>query len=54
MPRAIGRWRGFRRGKRAGTEILRRAETMPMMAPRQVLIVEEAESVEKLGEKVAR
>jgi DNA polymerase III subunit delta len=32
-------------------EILGRAETMPMMAPRQVLIVEEAESVEKLGEK---
>ena len=33
------------------SEILGRAETMPMMAPRQVLIVEEAESVEKLGEK---
>jgi DNA polymerase III delta subunit len=32
-------------------EILGRAETMPMMAPRQVLIVEEAESAEKLGEK---
>jgi DNA polymerase III subunit delta len=32
-------------------DILCRAETMPMMAPRQVLIVEEAESVEKLGEK---
>jgi DNA polymerase-3 subunit delta len=32
-------------------EILGRAETMPMMAPRQVLIGEEAESVEKLGEK---
>ncbi|MGB9069858.1 MAG: DNA polymerase III subunit delta [Candidatus Acidiferrales bacterium] len=32
-------------------EILGRAETMPMMAPRQVLVVEEAESVEKLGEK---
>jgi len=32
-------------------EIIGRAETMPMMAPRQVLIVEEAESLEKLGEK---
>jgi DNA polymerase-3 subunit delta len=32
-------------------EILGRAETMPMMAPRQVLIVEDAESLEKLGEK---
>ncbi len=33
------------------SEILGRAETLPMLAPRQVLIVEEAESVEKLGEK---
>jgi DNA polymerase III subunit delta len=32
-------------------EIIGRAETMPMMAPRQVVIVSEAESVEKLGEK---
>jgi len=32
-------------------EILGRAQTLPMLAPRQVLIVEEAESVEKLGEK---
>lgn len=32
-------------------DILGRAETMPMMAPRQVVIVAEAESVEKLGEK---
>jgi DNA polymerase III subunit delta len=32
-------------------EILGRAETMPMMAQRQVLIIEEAESAEKLGEK---
>jgi DNA polymerase-3 subunit delta len=32
-------------------EILGRAETMPMMTLRQVLIVEEAESAEKLGEK---
>jgi DNA polymerase-3 subunit delta len=33
------------------SEILGRAQTLPMLAPRQVLIVEEAESVEKLGEK---
>jgi DNA polymerase-3 subunit delta len=32
-------------------EIIGRAETMPMMAPRQVLIVDDAESLEKLGEK---
>ena len=32
-------------------EILGRAQTLPMLAPRQVLVVEEAESVEKLGEK---
>ena len=32
-------------------EVIGRAETMPMMSPRQVVIVDEAESVEKLGEK---
>jgi DNA polymerase III subunit delta len=32
-------------------EIVGRAQTLPMMAQRQVLIVEGAESVEKLGEK---
>lgn len=32
-------------------EILGRAQTLPMLAPRQVLVVEEAESVEKLGER---
>jgi len=32
-------------------EILGRAQTLPMLAPRQVIIVEEVESVEKLGEK---
>jgi len=32
-------------------EILGRAQTMPMMAPRQVIVVEGAESVEKLGDK---
>lgn len=32
-------------------EILQRAQTMPMLAPRQVIIVENAEAVESLGEK---
>ena len=32
-------------------EILQRAQTLPMLAPRQVIIVENAESVEKLGDK---
>ncbi len=32
-------------------EILQRAETLPMLAPRQVIVVEDVESVEKLGEK---
>jgi len=32
-------------------EILERAETLPMLAQRQVIVVEEVESVEKLGEK---
>jgi DNA polymerase-3 subunit delta len=32
-------------------EILRRAETMPMLAPRQVIIVEDADAIERLGEK---
>ncbi|HXQ27207.1 MAG TPA: DNA polymerase III subunit delta [Candidatus Acidoferrales bacterium] len=32
-------------------EILGRAQTMPMMAPRQVIVVEGAESVERLGDK---
>ena len=31
-------------------EILQRARTMPMLAPRQVIIVEGAESIEKLGD----
>lgn len=32
-------------------EVLRRAQTLPMLAPRQVIIVEDVESVESLGEK---
>src|SRR5271163_1793748 len=32
-------------------EILQRAQTLPMLAQRQVIVVEGIESVEKLGEK---
>src|ERR1700733_15959565 len=32
-------------------EVLQRAQTMPMLAQRQVIIVEGVESLEKLGEK---
>ena len=32
-------------------EILQRAQTLPMLAPRQVIIVDGAESIEKLGDK---
>lgn len=32
-------------------EILSRARTLPMLAPRQVILVEDAESVEKLGDE---
>jgi DNA polymerase III subunit delta len=32
-------------------EVLKRAQTMPMLAPRQVIIVEDAETVESLGDK---
>jgi DNA polymerase-3 subunit delta len=32
-------------------QVLERAQTMPLLAPRQVIIVEDAEAVESLGEK---
>jgi DNA polymerase-3 subunit delta len=32
-------------------EVLARAQTMPMLAPRQVIVVEDAETVESLGER---
>jgi DNA polymerase III subunit delta len=38
-------------GPSAWDEVLRRAQTLPMLAPRQVLIVQDAESVDKLGDK---
>jgi DNA polymerase III subunit delta len=53
VPESVRDWAVARTSARdAGwNEILGRAQTLPMLAPRQVLIVEEAESVEKLGEK---
>lgn len=32
-------------------DLFRRAETLPMLAPRQVIVVEDAEALERLGEK---
>ena len=53
VPQAARDWAVARLSPReAGwSEILSRAQNMPMMSPRQVLIVEEAESLEKLAEK---
>ena len=53
VPEAARDWAVARMSAReAGwDEILRRAETMPMLAPRQVIVVEEAESVRRLGRK---
>jgi DNA polymerase-3 subunit delta len=53
VPEAARDWAVARLSPRESSwdEILQRAETMPMLAPRQVIIVEDAESVEKLGEK---
>ena len=45
---AVARIAGDAQGWR---EIFQRAQTMPMLAPRQVIIVEDAETVESLGEK---
>ena len=53
VPEGARDWALARLGARdAGwQEILQRAQTLPMLAPRQVIVVEDAESVEKLGEK---
>jgi len=53
VPEAARDWAVARLSARdAGwDEILQRAETLPMLAPRQVIVVEDVESVEKLGEK---
>ncbi|HEX4001871.1 MAG TPA: DNA polymerase III subunit delta [Candidatus Acidoferrales bacterium] len=53
VPEAARDWGVARLSARdAGwNEILQRAETLPMLTPRQVIVVEDVESVEKLGEK---
>jgi DNA polymerase-3 subunit delta len=53
VPEGVRDWAVARLSAReAGwDEILQRAQTLPMLAPRQVIIVEDAESVEKLGDK---
>jgi DNA polymerase-3 subunit delta len=53
VPEAARDWAVARLSPRESSwdEILQRAETMPMLAPRQVIIIEDAESVEKLGDK---
>jgi len=38
-------------GAGAWDEVFQRAQTLPMLAPRQVLIVQDAESIDKLGDK---
>jgi DNA polymerase-3 subunit delta len=52
VPEAARDWAVARMSARESSweEILERAETMPMLAPRQVVLVEEAESVERLGD----
>jgi DNA polymerase III subunit delta len=53
VPEGVHDWAVARLSAReAGwDEILGRAQTLPMLAPRQVVIVEGAESVERLGDK---
>ncbi len=52
VPEGVGDWAVARLSAReAGwDEILGRARTLPMLAPRQVILVDAAESVERLGE----
>ena len=53
VPEAARDWAVARiRGDAAGwDEALERAQTMPMLAPRQVIIVEDAQLIEKLGDE---
>jgi DNA polymerase-3 subunit delta len=53
VPEAARDWAVARiRGDAAGwDEALERVQTMPMLAPRQVIIIEDAELVEKLGDE---
>ena len=50
-PRAVGRLRELSAREAGWDEILQRAQMLPMLSPRQVIIVDGAESVEKLGDK---
>src|ERR1700722_661003 len=56
VPEAARAWAVARVSAReAGwDEILQRAQMLPMLSPRQVIIVDGAESVEKLGDKARR
>src|ERR1700756_3135938 len=53
VPEAARDWAVARiRGDAAGwDEALERVQTMPMLAPRQVIIVEDAQLIEKLGDE---
>jgi DNA polymerase III subunit delta len=53
VPEGAREWAVARFSGRGGRwdEILERAQTVPMLAPRQVIIVDDAESVEDLGDK---
>lgn len=53
VPEASREWAVTRISARESgwDEILQRAGTLPMFAPRQVIVVEDAESIEKLGEE---
>src|SRR5579864_8654476 len=53
VPEAARAWAVARLSARetGWDEILRRAQMLPMLSPRQVIIVDGAESVEKLGDK---
>lgn len=52
VPEASRDWAVTRMSARESSwdEVLQRAETMPMLAPRQVVIVEASESIERLGD----
>ena len=53
VPEGLRDWAVARSSARESgwQDILQRAQTLPMLAPRQVIFVEDVESVERLGEK---
>jgi len=53
VPEGAREWAVTRVTPAAGEwdDVLQRAQTLPMLAPRQVIIIQDAESVESLGEK---